>query len=113
MRLIALLETALFSGLVLCAQDAREIVRKSVQLDQANWLRMKDYTWVARLLERHLDSKGLVRSEDKSAWETVILYGEPHRRMLERDGKTLPPDEQRKEQAKLDKDVSKLAHETP
>ncbi len=28
----------------------REIVRKSVQMDQANWLRMKDYTWVARLV---------------------------------------------------------------
>ena len=48
------------SVLRLCAQDPREIVRKSVQMDQANWLRMKDYTWVARLVERHLDSKGQV-----------------------------------------------------
>ena len=94
-------------------QDPREIVRKSVQLDQANWLRMKDYTWIARLAERHLDSNGQVKSQDQSAWETVILYGEPHRRMLERGGKPLPPDEQRKEQEKLDKYVSKLDRETP
>ncbi|HEY6393038.1 MAG TPA: hypothetical protein VIX89_17285 [Bryobacteraceae bacterium] len=97
----------------LLAQDPREIVRKSVEIDQANWLRMKDYTWIARLAERHLDSRGQVKKEDKSAWETVILYGEPHRRMLERDGKPLPPNEQRKEQEKLDKEVSKLARETP
>jgi hypothetical protein len=96
-----------------CAQDPREIVRKSVQLDQANWLRMKNYTWVARLAERHLDSNGNVKSQDQSAWETVILYGEPHRRMLEHNGKPLPPDEQRKEQEKLDKYVSKLERETP
>src|SRR5258708_10762655 len=65
------------------------------------------------MVERHLDSKGQVKAENKQAWETVILYGEPHRRMLERDGKPLPPDEQRKEQEKLDKSVAKLARETP
>jgi hypothetical protein len=97
----------------LYAQDPREIVCKSVQLDQANWLRMKDYTWVARLSERHLDSNGQVKAENKRAWETVILFGEPHRRTLERDGKPLPPEEQRKEQEKLDKYVSKLSRETP
>src|SRR5258706_16359998 len=95
-----------FAAVGVCAQDPREIVRKSVQMDQANWLRMKDYTWVARLAERHLDSKGQVKAENKQAWETVILYGEPHRRILERDGKPLPPVEQRKEQEKLDKSVA-------
>jgi len=95
------------------AQDAREIVRKSVELDQVNWLRMKDYTWIAHETERSLDSQGAVKSEKKQTWETLILYGEPHRRMLERDGETLPPDEQRKEQAKLDRVAAKLGQETP
>jgi hypothetical protein len=94
------------------AQDPREIVRKSVEIDQANWLRMKDYTWVARLTERHLDPDGRIKRENKRAWETVILYGEPHRRDLERDGKPLSANEQRKEQEKLDRYVSKLQHET-
>ncbi len=97
----------------LCAQDAREIVRKSVELDQVNWLRMKDYTWIARETERSLDSSGAVKSEKAQAWETLILYGEPHRRMLERDGKPLASDEQNKEQAKLDKIAAKLERETP
>ena len=109
-----LLLTLLFASVSrLGAQDPREIVRKSVQMDQANWLRMKDYTWVARLTERHLDSNGQVKAENKQAWETVILYGEPHRRMLERHSQPLPPDEQRKEQQKLDKALAKLEHETP
>ncbi|MBZ5606817.1 MAG: outer membrane lipoprotein-sorting protein [Acidobacteriia bacterium] len=100
----------LVSGLL--AEDAREIVRKSVALDQANWLRMKDYTWIAKETERSLDSKGQVKSEQTDAWETVILFGEPHRRMLERNGKPLSAGDERKEQEKLDRAVAKLARES-
>jgi len=73
---------------------------------------MKDYTWIAKETERSLDAKGQMKSEETNEWETVILYGEPHRRMLERKGKPLTADEQRKEQAKLDKAVVKLEGET-
>jgi hypothetical protein len=103
----------LASASLLCAQDARDIVRKSVELDQANWARMKDYTWIARQTDRSLDSTGRVKSETTEAWETVVLYGEPHRRTLERDGKPLSAEDQRKEQQKLDKAVAKLEHESP
>jgi hypothetical protein len=111
-RLIFLFAAA--AGLVtgVYAQDARDIVRKSVELDQTNWLRMKDYIWVARSTERHFDSNGKVKSEERKAWETIILDGEPYRRMLERDGKPLPPDELRKQQEKLDKNVARMQHET-
>jgi hypothetical protein len=97
----------------LAAEDAREIVRKLVELDQANWLRMKDYTWVARSTQRHFDSEGKVKSVERSAWETVMLDGEPYRRMLERNGQPLPPAEQKKQQDKLDKSVARLVRETP
>src|ERR1700686_3239871 len=103
----------IFSAVTLCAQDAREIVRKSVELDQANWLTMKNYTWTAKEIERHLDSNGAVKSQDSRRWETVILYGEPFRRMLERHGKPLSPDEQKKEQEKLDSKAAKFEQETP
>lgn len=95
------------------SQDAREIVRRSVELDQDNWLRMADYTWVGHLEERHFDSQHHVTSEHQEAWETVILYGQPFRRMLQRDGKPLPADKQRKQQEKLDKAAAELEHETP
>jgi hypothetical protein len=118
LRLIALVVAAASlaaAGLAtgLTAEDAREIVRKSVELDRANWLRMKDYTWVARSTERHFDSEGKVKSVERSAWETVMVDGEPYRRMLERNGQTLPPAEQKRQQDKLDKSVARLARETP
>jgi hypothetical protein len=95
------------------AQDAREVVRKSVELDQANWLRMANYTWIARLRERHFDSQNHVSSQHQEGWETIILGGQPYRRMLERDEQPLPPEQQRKEQEKLDKIVARIEKETP
>ena len=108
-----LLPVLLAAAGTLLGQDPREIVRKSVELDQADWARMKDYTWIARETERSLDSRGHVKSEKTDEWETVVLYGEPHRRMLQRDGKLLSAEDQRKEQQKLDKAVAKLERESP
>jgi hypothetical protein len=95
------------------SQDAREIVRKSVELDQANWLRMSDYTWLARSHERHFDARGKIASEREEAWETIILDGQPYRRIVERDGRPLPAAEERKEQQRLDTAAAKLESETP
>ena len=94
------------------AQDARDIIRKSVELDQSNWQHMKDYTWIARQTDRVLDSSGQVKSEKTEQWETVVIYGEPHHRMLERNGKPLSAEDQRKEQEKLDRAVAKRERET-
>ena len=110
MRLLILLAAA---GAMAQAQDAREIIRKSIELDQGNWMRMRDYTWVIRDREQHLDASGHVKSEDSKGWESLILYGEPYERQVERDGKPLPAEEQRSQQEKLDKRAGKLAKETP
>jgi hypothetical protein len=92
-------------------QDAREIVRRSIAEDQLDWVRMKDYTWRARSLEKHLDSHGKVQSEKRETWETLILDGEPYRRTLEKDGRPLTAQEQRSEQKKLDDAARKLSSE--
>ncbi|HEX3880716.1 MAG TPA: hypothetical protein VHW24_27230, partial [Bryobacteraceae bacterium] len=45
------------------AQDPAELVRKSISQDQLSWVRMKDYTWQARSLERHYNSHGQIESK--------------------------------------------------
>jgi len=95
------------------AQDAAAIVRKSIELDQANWMRAKDYTWISRETTRRLDSSGALKSTDGEAWETIVLFGRPYRKLVERNGKTLSAEEQRKEQEKLDRVTGKLERESP
>lgn len=104
---------ALTTAAAVCAQDPVELVRRSVAQDQLDWVRMKDYTWQARSLERHYDSHGKVESTKREAWETLILDGEPFRRNTERDGKPLSAEAQRAEQRKLDRETANLANETP
>ena len=95
------------------SQDAREIVRRSVELDQIDWQRRADYTWEAESRERHFDPQNHVTSDHQEAWETIVLEGRPFRRMLARDGKPLSAAEQKKEQEKLDRAAARLDKETP
>jgi hypothetical protein len=94
-------------------QDAREIVHKSVELDQRNWQRRADYTWVMASHERHFDSQHRVTSDHQEAWETLVLDGRPYNRTIEKDHKPLPPAEQKKEQERLDRIAARLDKESP
>ncbi|HLK68702.1 MAG TPA: hypothetical protein VKU19_34965 [Bryobacteraceae bacterium] len=95
------------------APDPYELVRRSVAQDQLDWVRMKDYTWQASSVEKHLDPHGTVKSTKREAWETVMLDGQPFRRTTERDGKPLSPEEQRDEQKNFDRETRRLESETP
>jgi hypothetical protein len=94
------------------AQDPYELVRRSIAQDQLDWLRMKDYTWQARSVEKHLHSHGKAESTKRESWETLILDGQPYRRVLERDGKPLSPAEQASEQKRFDTETRRLSSET-
>ena len=95
------------------AQDPHELVRRSIAQDQLDWVRMKDYTWQAHSVEKHLDSHGKVLFTKRETWETLMLDGQPYRRTLERDGRPLSPEEQRGEQKRLDRETRRLSSETP
>ena len=104
------------AALILQAQtgaDPREIVRKSIELDHVNWVRMKDYTWTARETTLHLDSVGKTTSTDSETWDTLILFGRPYRKQTARNGQPLSTQQQRKEQEKIDRATAKLERESP
>jgi hypothetical protein len=108
--LAAFLATLATSAL---AQDAREIVRRSIELDQTNWIRRADYTWTERDRERHFDAHDHVTSDHEEGWESLVLDGLPFARLIERDSKPLPPPDEKKQQQKLDRETAKLEHSTP
>lgn len=95
------------------AEDAREIVRRSVTLDQQNFERLRNYTWVERNEERALDAAGKVKSRESETRETTFIEGRPYERLIARDDKPLSPKEEQKESERLAKETAQRRRETP
>jgi hypothetical protein len=93
--------------------DPREIVRCSVEADQRNTKLAKNYTYQERIVEKRLDKDGRPRKQEIKTYDISILYGEPYRRLLQRDDRPLKDDEAKKEEEKLNKFIAKYKNESP
>jgi hypothetical protein len=93
--------------------DPREIVRRSVEADQRNTKLAKNYTYQERIVEKRLDNDGRLKKQEIKTYDISILYGEPYRRLLQRDDQPLNPEEAKKEEDKLNKFIAKHKNESP
>ena len=103
---------AINTALVVCAQDAADIIRRSVERDATNFERFKNYTFLERVEERRYGRSGNLSSKEVQTYEFMVLGGRPYGKLVERDDKTLPAKEVRKEQEKLDKESAKRQRES-
>ena len=87
------------------AQDAREIILRSAALDQRDVDIARNYACTRRTEQRRLDASGRVKSVESKTHEVLVLYGQPYERLIAKDDKPLPPDQERKEQRKLDQEL--------
>ena len=72
--------TSLFvlSVLPLCAaDDAKEILRHSLQRNLQNEEIARSYTFLERQEIRTLDSSGAVKHRDSKTWDLTLLEGSP------------------------------------
>ena len=95
------------------APDPLDIVRSSVDRDWTDFESRKNYTYQERSEFRQYRRDGgtaKVRSETN---EILILGGRPYERLTARDDKPLSAREERREQAKLDRELAKRQHESP
>ncbi len=110
MRLVAL--AALCSSF-LPAQDARDIVLRSVKLDNDNYRIARNYTFVERSDNRENDAQGRLKQHRVLTYDVTLLEGSPYRRLIARDDQPLPPAQEKKEQEKLRKSIAERQRETP
>ena len=108
---------AVIAAFLLCAgpataQDAADIIRRSVNRDAYNFERFKNYTFLERLEERRYGRNGGLSSKQIETYEFMVLGDRPYGRLVERDDKPLPAKDVRKEQDKLDKEQSKRQRES-
>ena len=93
--------------------NAREIVSKSVELDQRN-ARMirRNYTWQVRVAERDTDKDGNVKKTKVETFDHVFLYGRSHQRLIAKNDQPLTPKEEQEEEKKIEKLKEKSEHES-
>jgi len=95
------------------AQDASQIVLRSLEVDRANTETARNYTFLQREQERLLDGSGRVKSKQSRTLDVTLLEGSPYRRLVARNDQPLSPAEQKKEEEKLRKSIEDRSHETP
>jgi len=95
------------------AGDARAIVERSLahetfDMDAPS---LPDYTYTIEDEEKKLNADGSVHSTNSETREAMNLYGGHFERVVGRNGKNLPPEKARAEQASFDKAVAKRKQE--
>ena len=103
---------ALSVSCLVCAQDATDIIRRSVERDATNFERFKNYTFLERVEERRYGRNGNLSSKEIQTYEFMVLSGRPYGKLVERDDKSLPAKEASKELEKADKESAKRQRES-
>lgn len=93
--------------------NPREIVRQAALNDMANDQRARDYTFIENQVLHKLGPQGKPLSTETKTYEFMMLYGEPVRRLIARDGMPLSAKEAAKQENKIDGLVHKREQETP
>lgn len=108
----AKIENRLKDDISASAPDPKEIVRRSVEMDHHNWERAQNYTCQQREVEKHLGKRDEVKSTEIKTWDVSFYYGQEYSRLIQKNDKALSIDDQKKEDEKLDKFLSKLRNQS-
>lgn len=92
--------------------DPKEIVRRSVEADHRSWELARSYTCQQREVEKKLGGKGEVKSTEIRTYDVNFYYGREYSRLILKDDKPLSDKDQKKEDEKLEKFLSKLRNQS-
>jgi hypothetical protein len=93
-------------------EQIRELLRRAEEKDIANDKQQRDYTYIEREEQHHLDSHGAVKKIESRTSEILEIYGEPVERLTAKDDKPLSADEAKKEDDKIQKIIDKRKNES-
>ena len=96
----------------LSQDQIRDLIRQTAANDMENDKRQRDYTYIQRYEENHLDGKGQVKSTETKTSEVLEIYGEQVERLIAKDDKPLPEKDARKEEEKIQKVIDKRKNES-
>jgi hypothetical protein len=92
--------------------DPKEIVRRATEVDHHNFERAQKYTCTQREVVKRLDKHGNVKSTEIKTFDINFYFGEFYARLVQVNDKPLSEKEQKKEDEKLEKFLSKRRNES-
>ena len=96
----------------LSQDQIRDLIRQTAANDMENDKRQRDYTYIQREEQHHLDGKGQVKSTETKTSEVLEIYGEQVERLIAKDDKPLPEKDAKKEEEKIQKVIDKRKNES-
>jgi hypothetical protein len=96
----------------LSQEQMRQLFRVVADKDLENQKQERDYTFIDREVENKLDGKGQIKSTEVKTYEILQIYGEPVRRLIEKDDKPLAAKQAAKEEEKIQKIIDKRKNES-
>jgi hypothetical protein len=93
--------------------DPGDVVRKALAAFEDNEKRAGNYTYILRTDHREFDGDGGIKRKRVRTHDVTVLQGSTYRRLIERDDKPLPPEEEKLEQERLRYNIEQGRKETP
>ncbi len=96
----------------LSQEQMRQLFRVVADKDLENQKQERDYTFIDREVENRLDGQGHIKSTQVKTYDILEIYGEPVRRLIEKDDKPLDAKQTAKEEEKIQKIIDKRKNES-
>jgi hypothetical protein len=96
----------------LSQEQMRQLFRVVADKDLENQKQEREYTFIDREVENKLDGKGQIKTTEVKTYEILQIYGEPVRRLIEKDDKPLDAKQAAKEEEKIQKIIDKRKNES-
>jgi hypothetical protein len=97
---------------VLVAQDARDIMRRTIELERGNRDNWLTFTYRERQVQRQYDGSGKLKTENVRTYDVRNIEGSPYRRLIARFDQPLSPEEDKAEAEKLERSIEERRKET-
>jgi hypothetical protein len=96
----------------LSQEQMQKLLRVVADKDIENDKRQRDYTYIERQVQNHLDAKGNKKSTEIKTYEILEIYGEQVERLIAKDDKPLDAKDAAKEEEKIQKIIDKRRNES-
>jgi hypothetical protein len=101
--------------LLMCAAHADdspvEMIRRSIETNQANAKKARQYTYQEYRVKTGRDSKGKPGDSESLTWDIIALEGSTYRKLILKNGNPLSENEQKREDEQLRKEAERRKNE--